>query len=71
MPSGSTTVTEARSRPSSGDAPDLALSWVFPRPEGALEPGDGQELVLGRDDGATVRLVGDGVSRRHAAWSAI
>lgn len=67
MPSGSTTVTEARSRPSSGDAPDLALSWVFPRPEGALRPGHGQELVLGRDDSATVRLVGDGVSRRHAA----
>jgi DNA-binding NtrC family response regulator len=67
MPSGSTTVTEARSHPSSGDAPDLALSWVFPRAEGALRPGLGQELILGRDDSASVRLVGDGVSRQHAA----
>jgi DNA-binding NtrC family response regulator len=66
MPSGSTTVTEARSRPSGGDAPDLALSWVFPRAEGSLQPGMGQELVLGRDEEASVRLIGDGVSRRHA-----
>jgi DNA-binding NtrC family response regulator len=67
MPSGSTTVTEARSRPSSDDTPDLALTWVFPRAEGALRPAAGSELVLGRDETASVRLVGDGVSRRHAA----
>jgi DNA-binding NtrC family response regulator len=67
MPSGSTTVTEARSSPSGGDAPDLALSWVFPRAEEVVRPGGGQELVLGRDESASVRLLGDGVSRRHAA----
>src|SRR5687767_3273849 len=67
MPPGSTTVTEARSRPSDGGDPDLALAWVFPRPDGPVQLPTEGELVLGRDESANVRLAGDGVSRRHAA----
>jgi len=67
MPSGSTTVTEARSHPSAGGAPDLALAWVFPRAEEPVRLLDRAEVVIGRDESADVRLSGDGVSRRHAA----
>ena len=48
----------------------LALVWLFPRPsEPAVSLGleNGVELVIGRDEASVVRLVGNDVSRRHAA----
>jgi DNA-binding NtrC family response regulator len=48
----------------------LALVWLFPRPtEPAvdLDLAPGEELVIGRDAGATVRIADQNVSRRHAA----
>jgi len=66
---GSTTVTEASSFRAGRRAPTLSLVWVFPL--ASLPPVElavaASPLVIGREEGSSVRLSGDGVSRRHAA----
>jgi len=69
-PEGSTTVTEIGSVRAGDRSPTLALLWVFPlasTPPVMLRPPSGAETVIGRDEGSSVRLSGDGVSRRHAS----
>jgi transcriptional regulator with AAA-type ATPase domain len=68
--SGGTTITAAGSPRGGTDSPQLTLVWLFPRPG---EPAvslvwEGEnELVIGRDESCAVRLIGNDVSRRHAA----
>jgi transcriptional regulator with GAF, ATPase, and Fis domain len=53
----------------SSDAECLRLSWLFPRPsdpEVELNLQSDEEIVVGRDEDCTVRLVGPDISRRHA-----
>jgi len=68
---GRTTEAEAPDpRSQAGPPRDLALTWMFPRPEepAVVLPGEDQsERVIGRDDTCDVRLVSTDVSRRHAA----
>src|SRR5438132_1684057 len=57
-------------RNSAGPPKDLALTWVFPKPDepAVVLPGEDQsERVIGRDDSCDVRLNSTDVSRRHAA----
>ena len=42
----------------------LVLEWVWPHPQ--TEPLQGARLVIGRDEGLSMRLQGAGVSRNHA-----
>jgi transcriptional regulator with AAA-type ATPase domain len=68
---GNTTVAQPSQPARSGvDLPDLALVWLFPRPgEPAVrfDWSHQDELVMGRDETCAVRLLGNDVSRRHAA----
>jgi len=70
--SGTTTVTEASSHRPAAASAELALAWVFPRPDEpsvGLASRQGTELVLGRDATCAVRIEGSDVSRRHAMLS--
>jgi two-component system response regulator FlrC len=67
---GNTTVatTSAGSR-SAVSSSDLALVWMFPQPSQpaiGLRIADAGKLVIGRDEGCSVQLPGNDVSRRHA-----
>lgn len=66
---GSTTVTERSSPRSSARFAELGLVWVFPIPSepwvDLLWEGEA-ELSMGREESSSIRLAGDGVSRRHA-----
>jgi transcriptional regulator of acetoin/glycerol metabolism len=67
---GNTTVAEAKHGARATAPPELALTWLFPRPgqpRVVLRSNDQDELVIGRDPACAVRLEGDGVSRRHAS----
>jgi transcriptional regulator with GAF, ATPase, and Fis domain len=66
----STTDSEAASDSSSPKPLELSLVWLAPEPVDrplALAWSDAGERVLGRDEGALVKLRGSDVSRRHAA----
>ena len=69
--SGRTTEAEALSpRRGETEARELALKWLFPRPDepAVVLPGEDQsDRVIGRDDSCDVRLASSDVSRRHAA----
>ena len=67
---GNTTVatTSAGSR-SAVNSSDLSLTWMFPQPSQpavALHWAEAKELVIGREEGCSVHLPGNDVSRRHA-----
>src|ERR1019366_7255525 len=61
-----TTSTGSRSAASSSA---LSLAWMFPQPSQPavdLNWGNAAELIIGREDGCSVHLPGNDVSRRHA-----
>jgi len=47
-------------------ASGLAVRWIFPLPAGSITSLGARRLVLGRDEGADVRIDGDETSRQHA-----
>jgi transcriptional regulator with AAA-type ATPase domain len=67
---GNTTVaTTSDGSRSATNSSDLSLVWVFPQPSQPavdLNWGKEAELIIGREDGCSVHLPGNDVSRRHA-----
>ena len=67
---GNTTVaTNIAGARSVGDASALSLAWMFPQPSQpavGLHGEEAGEQVIGREEGCSVHLPGNDVSRRHA-----
>ena len=67
---GNTTVaTTNNGVPSATNRPHLSLAWMFPQPSHPLVDltwGKEAELVIGREEGCSIHLPGNDVSRRHA-----